>query len=111
MRTVEVIVPQETINELQRCEFEVNSRQGVIERYLDKHMNDEDGSAIESKPFKHFMSLLAEAEAEFELAKNKVTEEFLPSYLVGHECEWIIDYQTKIMTITVKCDCDIPELD
>lgn len=110
MKTLVIEIPEETVNELQRCEFEINARQGVIDRYLDKHMKDNDSSAIESKPFKHFMSLLAEAEAEFELAKNKVTEEFLPEYLKGHECDWIVDYTTKNMTITVKCNCDIPEL-
>lgn len=111
MKTLTIEIPQETVNELQRCEFEINARQGVIDRYLDKYMEDEDSSAIDSKPFKHFMSLLAEAEAEFELAKQAVTDKYLPEYLKSHECEWLIDYATKIMTITVKCDCYIPELE
>lgn len=111
MRTVKIELPQEAVNEAQRTGLEMISRQGVIDRYFEKHMNDDDSSAIDSKPFQHFMSLLAEAEAEFELAKDAITEKFMPEYLKNHECEWNLDYNTRIMTIDIKCDCEIPELD
>ena len=94
MRTIDIELPQEVVNEVQRAGLE-----------------DADASALDAKPFKHFMSLLAEAEAEFELAKDAITNEYMPEYLKGHECDWNLDYNTRIMTITVKCDCEIPELD
>ena len=111
MRTIDIELPQEVVNEAQRAGLEAQSRQGVIDRYFEKHMRDDDASALGAKPFKHFMSLLAEAEAEFELAKDAITNEYLPEYLKNHECEWNLDYNTHIMTVTVKCDCEIPELD
>lgn len=111
MKTVKIKLPQEVVNEVQRAGLEMSSRQGVVDRYFEKHMDDEDALAFGSKPFRHFMSLLAEAEAEFELAKEAITDEFMPEYLKNHECEWNLDYNTRIMTITIKCDCDIPELD
>ena len=91
MKTIKIELPQEVVNEIQRAGLEVNARQGVIDRYFEKHMNDEDESAINAKPFQYFMSLLAEAEANFELAKEAITE-------------------TYVMEINIKCDCDIPEL-
>lgn len=111
MKKIIVEVPQEVTNELQRASMEANARQGVIDRYLEKHMDDADGFAIEAKPFKHFMSLLAEAETEFELAKETVTKEYVPEYLQSHDIEWELDYGTNILTIIVKCNCYIPELD
>lgn len=57
------------------------------------------------------MSKLAESEAEFELAKQAITETYVPDYLEGHQTEWNLDYATKVLTINILCDCDIPELD
>lgn len=111
MKTIVIDIPEEVINETQRAGFEVDSRRGVIDRYLEKHMNDEDESAINSKPFVHFMSLLAEAEAHFELAKSVIENDYVPEFLKGHDYEWFVDYSNCTMTVTVKCDCHIPELD
>lgn len=104
-------IPQETVNELQRASVEINARQSVIDRFLEKHLDDSNGNAIDSKPFQHFMSLLAEAEAEFEMAKDAVTQEYIPSFLQNHDVEWLLDYSNNTMTVTIKCDCDIPELE
>lgn len=111
MKQIKITVPEEVSNEVQRASMEMTARQGVIDRYLDKHMDDVDHSAIDSEPFKYFMSKLAEAETEFELAKEAITRKYVPKYLDNHEVEWNLEYDTNALTITVKCDCDIPELD
>lgn len=110
MRKLTIVLPQEVVNEVQRAALEMNARQGVIDRYLEKHMEDEDSKAIDSKPFKHFMTLLAEAESEFELAKETISKEYIPSFLAEHSLEWELDYSSNIMTITILCDCEIDEL-
>lgn len=107
MKTITVLVDQQDINEVQRAGFEVDGRRGVIDRYLEKHMNDVDESAINSKPFIHFMSLLCESEAHYELAKQRLEENYIPDFLKGHSYNWNLDYATKEMTITVLCDCAI----
>lgn len=111
MKTLSFELPQEIINNLERAQLETTSRQGVIDRYFEKHLADTDGSALDAAPFQHFMTLLAESEAEFELLKEEITKKYVPDFLATHDCEWTVDYQTKIMTITVKCNCVIPELD
>lgn len=111
MRIIEIKIPQNVVDEIQRSSLEVNARQGVIDRYFEKHMNDEDSSALDSKPFMHFMSLLAEAETEFELAKNEITKNYIPEYLQNHNIEWNLDYSTSILTVIINCDCEIPELE
>ena len=55
MRTIDIELPQEVVNEVQRAGLEAQSRQGVIDRYFEKHLEDADSSALDAKPFKHFM--------------------------------------------------------
>ncbi len=110
MKSFTVEIPEEVVNELERCQYEVNSRQGVIDRYLEKHMNDADGSAIDAAPFKHFMSLLAECEAEYEMVKEAITENYVPDVLKEHQAEWNLDFHTHILTINILCDCEIEGL-
>ena len=111
MYTLKVELPENIVDELQRTDLELKARQGVIDRYFEKHMKDTDASALESKPFNHFMTLLAESEAGFEMLKDGVSVNFVPAFLKEHEIEWSVDYATKDMTIVVKCDCIIPELE
>lgn len=111
MKKVEIEIPQNIVDHLQRSAMEASSRQGVIDRYFEKHMNDGNSDALDAAPFKHFMSLLAEAETEFEMMKEEVTKTYVPEYLQGHDVEWSLDYSTGIMEIVIKCDCTIPELD
>lgn len=110
MRKFTIELPTQVSEELERASMEVNARQAVIDRFLERHIDDSDGSAIDSKPFQYFMSLLAQSEAEFNMAKDEVTREYIPAFLENHEAEWSLDFSSHIMTITVKCDCDIPEL-
>lgn len=107
MKTIKFELPDETVNEVERCQYEVNARQGVIDRLFEKHKDDADASMLDSKPFKHFMTQLAEAEAEYEMAKNRITEEFVPDELKEHQVEWNLDFQTHEITITILCDCEI----
>lgn len=110
MKTITVEVPEEMVNELERCQYETNCRQSVIDRYLDKHANDANGKALETEVFKHFMSLLAEVEAEYEMAKEAISKTYVPEQLQGHQVNWNLDFQTNILTIDVLCDCEIEGL-
>ena len=107
MKTIVIEVDQKDINEIQRAGFEVDGRRGVIDRYLEKHMNDTDSSAIDSKPFNHFMSLLCEAEAHYELAKQQIEKTYIPAIFKDHNATWNLDFNTGELTITVLCDCEI----
>lgn len=111
MKTITLPVSEKDVNEVQRAGFEVDGRRGVIDRYLEKHMNDSDESAINSKPFNHFMSLLCEAEAHYELAKQQIETTYVPEVLKGHSYNWNLDFAAKEITINVLCDCEIEGLE
>ncbi len=110
MKTIKRKVTQELCDEIERAQYEVNSRQGVIDRYMEKHAKDADFSAIDSKPFQHFMSQLSYAEAELEMAKAEVTNTYVPEVLKSHNIQWNLDFASQELTIDVLCDCEIEGL-
>ena len=110
MKTITIHVSEKDINEVQRAGFEVDGRRGVIDRYLEKHMNDADESALNSKPFNHFMSLLCEAEAHYELAKLQIEQTYVPEVVKNHTYNWNLNYGTGELTIDILCDCEIEDL-
>lgn len=38
-------------------------------------------------------------------------KEYIPECLEGHQYSWIIPNNSDEMTITIKCNCEIPELE
>lgn len=110
-RTVEIVVPTEVSEALERCQYELNARESVIDRLFEKHKDDTDSSIVESAPFKHFMSELASTKAEYEMLMDRVSKELVPEYLRDHTIQWTLDFYTHILSITVSCDCPIPEVD
>lgn len=110
-RTVEVVIPVETSEALERCQYELNARESVIDRLFEKHKNDADGSIVESAPFKHFMTELATTKAEYEMLMDRVSKELVPEYLRDHTIQWTLDFLTHTLSIVVSCDCPIPEIE
>lgn len=111
MRQFKKVLPQESVNVVERAAMELTARQGVIDRYLDKHKDDVDASALDSKPFIHFMTLLAESESEYQLAQERIGEEFVPKFLADYNASWELQYSNCTLTITVNGEAkDLPEL-
>lgn len=111
MKKVEINIAQETINYLQRLNFEVQTREEIIAKLLETHKDDADDSLFTSKPFLKYSEELSRVKAEYELVKLEVEKLYIPSELYGkHQYNWNIDFSTNIMTIDVLCDCGIAAL-
>lgn len=108
MRIKRIDCPKELVDELQRLTYELSAEGAVIDRFLDRHMNEP--SALESPIFTKYSKSVAEKTAEYEMLKDTITKEML-SVLDGHEFEWVLDFAAGQVVVTVKCDCDIPWLD
>lgn len=102
METVKVKINQDTINYLQRLHFEVESRQDVIQRIIEAHMKDDNADILESKVLKKYSEELSELKAEYEIAKQQVTEQYVPSELKSDMYFWNIDFQAGVMSIGVR---------
>lgn len=109
MRTFKKQIDKDVVEAIERASFEANARQQVIDRYLDRHMDDADASALDSPVFLHFMSLLAEAETEYEMLKDALSKAEIGDELNSHDAEWQLDYATGEITYSLRCDCPIDD--
>lgn len=101
MRKIEIKIKQEVIDYLQRLHFEVEARKDIIQRIIEAHAYDENTDILDSKAFKKYDRELSEMKAEYELAKQEVTKEYVPDEFKGANIIWNIDFQTAVMTIEV----------
>lgn len=106
MRTIAVKCPDELVSKLARLNYELTMHNTVIDRFVDRHLNDT--SALDSPTFERIARETAEKTAEYEMMKDKVTNEVLTD-LKGHEIEWSLDFYTGDITVKVLCNCDLGE--
>lgn len=112
MKKLEINVNQETINYLQRLNYEVYTREEIIAKLLETHKDDADDSLFVSKPFLKYSEELSRVKAEYEMAKLEAEKLFIPKELYGqHQYNWNIDFVTNVMTVEVFCDCGIKILE
>lgn len=107
MRKFIIKCPVELNNELQRLSYELSMENTVIDRFLDRHFNDPE--ALDSPIFMKYAKSVAEKNAEYEMLKDRITTDVLPG-IKGHDADWNLDFPTGDITVTVRCNCDIPFL-
>ena len=69
MKKIEINITQETVNYLQRLNYEVFTREEIIAKLLEMHKDDYDDSLFTSKPFLKYSEELSRIKAEYEIAK------------------------------------------
>ena len=111
MRTLKIKINQDTVNYLERLHFEVEQRKDIIQRLIEAHAYDTDDAVLVSPAFKAYSSELSEFVAEYELAKQELSNTYIPKYLDGHNINWNLDFSTGQLDVNVLCDCKITELD
>ena len=92
-------VNQETVDYLQRLHYEVESREDIIQRIIEAHALDEDASVISSAQFRKYQEELSELKAEYEIAKQEVTNQYIPDEVKKENASWQLDFQTSTLTI------------
>ena len=78
MKTYTLKINQELANYLQRLGYEVDTRLSIIDRLFTNHKDDTDASVFESVPFKTYSKQLEDVQAEYDMAKNQMTEYLKP---------------------------------
>ena len=92
-------VNQETVDYLQRLHYEVECREDIIQRIIEAHALDEDAAVIRSVPFRKYQEELSELKAEYEFAKQEVTNQYIPDEVKKENATWQLDFQTATLTI------------
>lgn len=104
----ELEINKETSNYLERLTYETNSFKDIIDHIVTSHKNDSDSSVIESPVWKGYEKKYLDSNAEYSLAKDKLTEELTPvviekSGLKNPNFSWkIVDFNRRVVEITVN---------
>lgn len=78
MQTFNITIDEKTSNYLERLTYETGYMKDIIDHIFISHKNDADASLFDSVPWKTYMKKYQEAFAEFDMAKEKLTEELMP---------------------------------
>lgn len=77
-KTFYLPISQEMCNYLQRLSTAIDARLEVINRLFTSHKDDTDDSVLTSIPFRTYQKEYEDLNAEYSLAKDKLSEELLP---------------------------------
>ena len=102
MRKIIVKVDKEKATELERVNFELNFVKDIVQRVIESHPRD---------TLMSYNKRGAELQRKYAALANEMAKEYIPEYLEGHQYSWIIPNNSDEMTITIKCNCEIPELE
>ena len=93
------------VSALERLSFEYETRKDNIAFLLENHADDPD--FLESAIFQKYQKEEFDEKKAFENAKQDFQTTYVPAELREHQISWSLDYQTRILTITQHCDCEV----
>jgi hypothetical protein len=109
MRKIIVKVDKEKATELERVNFELNFVKDIVQRVIESHPSDLE--LINGDTLMSYNKRGAELQRKYATLANEMEKEYIPECLEGHQYSWIIPNNSDEMTITIKCNCEIPELE
>lgn len=107
MRKVVVMCPEDLALDLEKANYETMVLQQMIDRYIDNHPEIED--PFDSKIGTNLINKLTAKQTEYETLKSILTRDVIPDYLKEHRINWELNFLDKEVTITILCDCEIPQ--
>ena len=85
---------------MQRLNYEVGARNQVVTTLLENHASDANDAVLFSKAFQTYQTQLSELTAEFELAKTRISNKYVPDeYREQNSAIWELDFSTGEMVI------------
>ena len=81
----------------------------MLQRVIESHPSDLE--LINGDTLMSYNKRGAELQRKYAALANEMEKEYIPEYLEGHQYSWIIPNNSDEMTITIKCNCEIPELE
>lgn len=93
MHTIKL--PQDLVNQLEKLQYEVDARRGLIEFLLNKNYD------ITSGTFKEYHDEYVNKHVEFEQLKNQITTSYVAPLLTEEELKtalWNVDFETCELT-------------
>lgn len=96
-----VNVNQDTVDYIQRLQYDVNMRQRVVENLITNAVTD----LSESPAYKKYQEELAEVNAEYSMAQGKLEHELLPvGFTTRFSAKWSLDFTLNKFIISVDSE-------
>lgn len=105
MKQYKCEIEASVVSALERLSYEYETRKDNVAFLLEGHADDP--GFLDSATFRKYQQEEFDAKKAFETAKQEFQAAYVPSELRKHQVSWALDYQTKILTITQHCDCEV----
>lgn len=98
-------ISADVVSALERLAFEYETRRDNVTFLMENHIDDP--AFLDGAMFQRYQQEEIEAKKTFETAKKEFETVYVPNELKEHKIMWSLDYQTKVLTITQMCDCEV----
>lgn len=98
-------IPEDVVNTIEKANYEYETLKDNVAFLLDQHQNDPDFLA--SDIFNRYQNAEVTAKMQYERLKKEFEKKFVPKEFSGHQISWSLEYNTKVLTITKMCDCEV----
>lgn len=102
MKTFKIKINEELSSYVERLNFEVNAKERIVKTMLSDTSYD---NLMENQNFLKYQERYELAFAEYEVAKQEIENMIPKKTREEHPMEWSLDFLTRTMSITFKCDC------
>jgi hypothetical protein len=95
----------DVVSAMERLAYEYETKKDNITFLIDRHSDDPD--FLTSEIFKRYQDDEIKSKADYEKAKKEFEGVFVPKELREHKITWELSFQTRQLTITQLCDCEV----
>lgn len=102
MKTFSLEIKQELVNYIERLDFEIHAKERIVRTMLADTSYE---NLMENENFLNYQRRYEEAVAEYELAKQEITNMIPAKLQKEHRVSWNLIFATFTLEITIECDC------
>jgi len=92
MKEVKINIPEDVVEEIQLKDAKVRAHQGILTSFLESHTLDSSADILERPIIVKYQEMTAEAQAEFEKAKDTMIMSFVDPEVQKTVASWNLDY-------------------
>lgn len=102
MLIIKMTIPADRVEKVRKLGTESDAMQKVIQQMITDNSTNPD--VLSSVAFKKYHEMYTETHTAFELEKEGIERDFVPSAVKNERTEWRLDYITAVLTVTHSSD-------
>lgn len=101
MKKYSIDLPADVVLYIQKLHLEDNALSNIVSKVLTKDINASD------KKFEKLFQDYKRNNFEYTIAKESITNIFVPDKLKSHNISWQINFDNSKLEITQHCSCEV----